>query len=378
MAAYHQMGNDTRNLVSERPQYSGLIASPVNDQKSDVGGQIAQFQRDEFEVVFDPQLYFPQSERGQLRTWEYFPSDVDTADLSSDVWWNSVQNGLLATLEDLKPRAACTPAVVPKEYSNDYYAAAIERSKSFCSRAVELGIRPLETILVRAAEMGSGDRAMQVASIASRTGAKGIYLVVVSDRAPRLELNDTEELKGIMRLIRTAEDSGLPVLVGFSGPEVVLWKAAGATACATGKFFNLRRFTPGRFADPQEGGGQLPYWLEESLVAYLRESDLVRVEKLGLLSESTKRNPYAQQILAQLKSDPKKAWLALGWRQYMWWFADVEARIRSGAVKVNELLWDADENWGKVQEADLFMEERRNDGGWIRPWRRAVAEFDKE
>jgi hypothetical protein len=216
---------------------------------------------------------------------------------------------------------------------------------------------------------------MHVASLASQTAAKGLYLVVVSDTAPRIELADTEELKGIMRLIRTAEDSGLPVLVGFCGPELVLWKAAGATICATGKFFNLRRFTPGRFADPQEGGGQLPYWFEESLMASLRDSDLVRVEKQGLLSDTSKRNPFAQQILAQRASDPKRAWVALGWRQYMHWFGDIEARISSGAVKVNELLWDADVNWGKFQDAKLFMEERRNDGAWIRPWLRAEAEF---
>jgi len=36
---------------------------------------------------------------------------------------------------------------------------------------------------------------------------------------------------------------------------MILWKAAGATNCASGKYFNLRRFTLSRLDEPEENGG---------------------------------------------------------------------------------------------------------------------------
>jgi hypothetical protein len=125
-----------------------------------------------------------------------------------------------------------------------------------------------------------------------------------------------------MRLIRALESSRLPVLVACSSSDVVLWKAAGATSCATGKFANLRRFTVGRFSDQDEGGRQVAYWFEEPLLAFIRASDLARVQPHGMGQAGS--NPAAQQILAQIAAEPEKAWVALGWRQYMHWFADVE------------------------------------------------------
>lgn len=67
-----------------------------------------------------------------------------------------------------------------------------------------------------------------------------------------------------------------------------------ATSCATGKFFNLRRFTKSRFEEPAGGGGQLPYWVEESLFAYLRETDVLRVRDEGLIADASRRKPSSR------------------------------------------------------------------------------------
>ncbi|HVZ32155.1 MAG TPA: hypothetical protein VG963_07010, partial [Polyangiaceae bacterium] len=182
-------------------------------------------------------------------------------------------------------------------------------------------------------------------------------------------------LKGAMKLIHVLEAAGLPVLVGCSSSDVVLWKAAGATSCATGKFANLRRFTPGRFNEQEEGGRLIAYWFEEPLLAFLRESDVTRVQAHGLAAAGT--NPFAAAILAQMASDPGKAWVGLGWRQYMHWFADVEHRLTSGAAKARDLIRAAEKNWLLLEENDVFMEEKTNDGEWLRPWLRAVVEFNK-
>ena len=222
------------------------------------------------------------------------------------------------------------------------------------------------------AELG---RAMRIASIVTRTKASSVYLVIVSNSEPRREFWDVEELKGALKLIDSLEKSGLPVLVGFSSSDMVLWKFAGAASCATGKFFNLRRFTSSRFEEPSVGGTPMAYWFEESLMAFLRESDVIRVRQAGGLSEASIKNPYGQEILECIDNARGQAWIGLGWRQWMYAFADLEKRIGHNAIDVGQLLRHADEAWLALDDANILTEERQNNGAWVRAWRRAIIEY---
>jgi len=106
----------------------------------------------------------------------------------------------------------------------------------------------------------------------------------------------------------SGERAGIKVLVAFASSEMPLWKAAGATHCATGKFFNLHRFTRTRFEEPPAGGGgALPYWFEESLFAFLRASDVVRARPHGLLDRTVTENPFAREILERMDKTPGAA-----------------------------------------------------------------------
>ena len=373
------MGHDSENLLwaDGLDQYRGAILSPVNYRQEKVAAQILWArQRGEFETVFDPQLYVPNSERGCLREWPYFPDDVDTADLASDAWWERLLDSLVEICTTIRPTAVCSPAIMPATYPDDYFARMVSIGDQLFTRLDGSGLRSVQTAVVGMPELATADRPMAIASILSKSLASHIYLVLVSRTEPRRELIEVEEIKGAMRLIAAMQAAGLEVTVGFSSSDVLLWKAAGASHCATGKFFNLRRFTRTRFEEPGgTGGGQLPYWFEESLMAFLRQSDVQRIMPMELPGLEPSPNPFGLQILAQMAAEPDRAWLALAWRQFMFWFVDVENRLGTGAVNSAALLRNADSNWRTLDDADFFMEERRNDGGWIRPWRRAVAEF---
>lgn len=188
---------------------------------------------------------------------------------------------------------------------------------------------------------------------------------------PRQELSDIDSLKGVMRLIHLLERNKQRVLVGFSSTDVVLWKAAGATDCATGKFFNLRRFTKSRFAPPSGGGGQLGYFCEEALLALLRASDVVRVQAAGAFSAATLQNPFTQTILDHIQKGTP--WLKFGWRHYLWWFADFERRATPASI--SQMIKSADDKWKAFDKMPLYMEERANDGSWVRQWLRSDSEF---
>lgn len=378
MPVYHQMGHHSENLlnVMELSTYRGAILSPVNYAPSEVRDQIAPARERSFETLFDPQLYFPNSERGLLREWPYFPSDVDTADLSSAEWWKAMTASLVDVCAELGPTAVCSPAVVPRAYTDEYFVRLVETATVMREQLRDkASVAPIQTALVGLGEVSTPGRAMAIASVISKTQCDRVYLVFIGNTDPRRELRDVEELKGAMRLISALRQAGLDLIVGFTSSEIVLWKAAGANSCATGKFFNLRRFTSSRFEEPTQGGGQLPYWTEEALLAFLRESDVLRVKDQNLLSDASLRNPFCQQILAQFDSRPGGAWVSLGWRQFMYWFSDIESRIASGSISVRDLLKNAESNWMALEDADVLMEERRNDGAWIRSWRRALSEY---
>lgn len=379
MPAYHQMGHDSENLLwtEELAQYRGAILSPVNYDRAKVAAQIEWAREQEcFETVFDPQLYVPTSERGRLREWPYFPNDVDTADIASDAWWSGILDALVGVCAAIGPTAVCSPAVLPGTYPDDYFARMVSVGDQLCTRLAGSGLRPVQTAVVGTPDLAVAGRPMAIASILSRARTNHVYLVLVSQTEPRRELSDVEEVKGAMQLIAAMRVAGLEVTVGFSSSDVLLWKAAGASHCATGKFFNLRRFTRTRFEEPRgQGGGQLPYWFEESLMAFLRQSDVQRIMPMNLPRLGTSPNPFGAQILQQLTTEPERAWLALAWRQFMFWFADVENRLDAGTVTAAALLREADSNWRTLDDVDFLTEERRNDGGWIRPWRRALTEF---
>lgn len=378
MSAYHQMGNDSINLVFEEglASYKGAILSPVNCDKANTLKLVNRMRAlDRLEIVFDPQLYYPKSDRGCLPSWDYFPKDVETADLTGAGWWDGVVDQIVDSMTALMPDAICSPALVPKGFPDDFFVHLVGVSDHLTARLKGSTCQSVLTVIVGLQEVAQAGRALTIASILSKAKSDRAYIVFLSEVDPRKEIQDPEELKGAMKLIGALEGAGISTLVSFCSTDVLLWKAAGATSCATGKFFNLRRFTLKRFAEPSSGGGQLPYWFEEALLAFLRQSDLVRVQQKGILSASSIANPFGPAIYEKIPQ--RKPWIAESWRQYMWWFANVEERLSIGTAKVFELLATADASWSVLDSPPrTILEERGNNGEWIRQWQRAVEELD--
>lgn len=379
MSVFHQIGHDSINLVHEEPlqqQYKGMVCSPLNYSESKVIEQIQSLPTT-FQTIFDPQIYFPHTMRGKLREWSYFPNDFETADQTSESWWASLCDSLLDTCVRIGCSDVCSPCIMPGKFSPDYYKFSTDVGNYLQGRAKVANIGFYQTAIIDYASIKMNGEAETIASILSQTSGDFIYLVVKTEIEPRREIADAESILGIMKLIRLLSDSGIKVFVGFCSSEFMLWKYAGASAFATGKFFNLRRFTSSRFDEPSgKGGGQLPYWFERSLVAYLREGDLVRLAGEGLLHAGYKGNPYSIEIINLLESSPETAWLALSWKNYLYAFAETENELACQSV-IRETLVNAENNWQMLEDQNMLMEEVRNDGSWIRPWRIALNSFDR-
>lgn len=385
MPVYHQMGFHSNNLVDlpQMSSYTGAIFSPINADQDDMVEQIAsviESKGDRFKIIFDPQLYVPATQRGQLKQWSYFPKDVDTADCTSHKWWTTINAKLAQSAGALNAEAVCSPVIIPKIFNDEFYSLCLNVAQDLGERLSARRIRCIQTLLVNAPDLSGATRPHEIASIISRTKCEEIYVIFVTNVEPRRELIDAQEIGGAMRLIALLEDAKLPVLVGFCSSDLILWKAAGASSCASGKFFNLRRFTRERFEEPKAaGGGQLPYWFEESLLAFTREPDLLLLRKHGMLSEASMRNPFGQEILAKMEqarvTGKKKAWLGESWRHFLYWFADVEGRLDAGTATAHGLLTAADKNWLRLDKLRILPVERSNDGSWVRSWLNSLNAF---
>jgi hypothetical protein len=63
----------------------------------------------------------PSSSSHRPSEWDYFPDDVDTADQSSLAWWEGLVGRVLETARRLGTHSICSPAIVPRTYSNEYF-----------------------------------------------------------------------------------------------------------------------------------------------------------------------------------------------------------------------------------------------------------------
>ena len=380
MGIYHQIGHNSINLVKEKNlnHFSGLIWSPVNYTQEKVSGNNHTLPKD-FAKTFDPQLYFPDGEKRNLLAWDYYPEDFETADITSRTFWDTISKKLVDTCVNTDCRFLCSPVAIPKHCGLDYYNFFNDCAEYTSELAETKGVSVFQTVVLKLDQIDREGCIEEIASVVSRTKAAGVYLVFESSTTPRRELHDAEQLLAAMKIIHYLRCSGHRVVVGFCSSDFALWRYAGASDIATGKYFNIRRFTATRFLedDTGGGGGQLPYLYDNSFIAFLREGDVLRLDRLGLLDREIESNPYNIEILNIVRSRSRKAWVALSWCSYLYSIMKLEEDYKEHDERIKSNLEAAEKKWVELQRKGVLMEEIPNNGSWIREWRIALNEFDR-
>ena len=386
MSAYFQMGHDTENLIGETDldEFKGIILSPVNRTPKELHENVSNFrEKGNYEIILDPQLYFPKTERENLATQPYFPSDFETADITSASWWDKIILPLIKFAKQLKVNIIASPVIQPNIWSDEYFATCLRVSDKLVAELKDKKIRVFTTIMLDMKSMSDKTMGFRVASIMSKANSAGYYVILATDIKPRRELPNSKQLANVMKFIRVLKNTKKQILMAYSSSDMVLYKIAGASHCATGKFFNLRRYTQSRWEDASDGGGgQLSYWFEHSLLAFLRQADISKLREEGyetLLKQNYSNNHWANVILKQLKSDPGRAWVGHSWRHYLSWFGKTELFLSHNGTYdlVNGWLKESEKRWNELNDNDVLFEESKNDGSWIRPWRQALVDFNK-
>lgn len=376
MTALIQMGHHHSNLIGAKDcgSFDGVVLSPVNECVDKMASCSSKAVKSKMPLVlFDPQLYCPKSQNGQLPSWDYYPEDIDTADTTSISWWNSISSSIGVSAAAACANACCTPAVAARTYGLDYYSFVLEVANNACKRYRSNGLRPFITVIARPSELSAKGRPQAIASVVSRFDADDVLLVFDCDTSePRKELRGIEDIRACGCLCRALDAAGMKVTVAYTAADMILWKYFGAVAATTGKFFNLRRFTKSRFEPPKQGGGQIPYYFDEELLAFLREPDLLRLDEESMLPPSSQSSPAGKRIIEKVRDQAGAAWLADSWRHYLWSYSELSRSLDTGTSSARVVLAHAASKWEKIRQAGIRFEEIHNDGGWITAWQSCI------
>lgn len=376
------MGHDSENLVgaTDLEEFAGAILSPVNRAPHELRSFVPKAREAGVnDIILDPQFYFPRTARGKLGQHSYFPTDFDTADYGSESWWSGIVDKLVAEGKELRVNGIATPVICPRVWDDKYWMRCIDTFSQLAAKLSTPNIRPLFTAFVNINSLHNPDDVFRLASVISESNANDILMILVTEVEPRREILDDAGLCGFMHLIHLLGQSAT-VTVSYTCSDLILFKAAGAAHCATGKFFNLRRFTSSRFDDSEQGGGQIPYWFEPALLAFLREADVLRLKRLKLdsmFANGAVASIWTAHIEQNLAQSPPDPWLGESWRQYLSSFGKIEKSI-SGVQDIPSVaswLQSSEGRWKELEKKGIIMDEERNDGRWIRPWRQALQEF---
>jgi len=278
---------------------------------------------------------------------------------------------------EIGANAVCTPAMCARQFDNSYYTWTVDCATRLLPKAGDMSI--LLTAVVRLSDVAQKGRAETIASILTSVDIRRCYLVFYDDLTPRTQRTDLDVLRGAGRLIRLLEAAGTRVLIAFSGLDMIVWKGFGASDVATGKYFNLRRFLPSRWEETADEGRVVPYWTDAEFITWFREVDVKLLDSYRLLNrELAQSNPHARLILERIDAGEGEAWVGLAWRQYMYWFEEIERAISRDAQEAVRILERADAAWGRLQSAKpkVLLFDRQNTGEWIRPWLNALATVD--
>lgn len=376
MATYLQLGHESWSLLEERDigAYAGVVLSPVNDDPQYVAERLGRLgaMRNELEVILDPQLYNPGADKGRLPDWPYFPTDFDTADRSEPRWWAARGADVVRAAVNVGADAVCTPAPIPRVGSDEYYRLVVETGDAVKLRADAAEIDTLLTVIIRLRDIADPAAAFRWASILSATDCDRIYLIFLEEDVPQREpLRDSAAIAGAVHLIRLLSGD-VDVHVAFCAHDLVVWKFSGATHVSTGKWMNVRRFSPSRWKEEDTTGRQVAYWNEGKLLTLLRDQDVTRLDREGWFEgREFGANPASSQILDILRRGTGQAWLKLSWIQYLRWASNVEAAINA---EDDRRLVRADESWAQVEQLRILFIDRFNNGDHARIWLGAARE----
>ncbi|MEI2455100.1 hypothetical protein [Lysobacter firmicutimachus] len=357
-------------------QFAGIVLSPVNDSPEEIVVRLKALteKQSDLDVILDPQLYNPVTQKGQLPRWAYYGSDFETADRSLFGWWARKIPEIAAEAVRVGATTVCSPTPIPRVMEDNYFRFVVDLADEMIGHVRPLGLDAALSLIIPLNQLHEPRRAMEIASTVSGSKCDRVFISFLADCVPQREpMRDQAALATAIHLIRLLS-SQQRVHVACASHDVLLWLGAGAHDVSTGKYMNLRRFSPSRWTDEQTKGRNLSYWNDEKLLTLIRDQEALRLDREGWFNDSHfADNPASGMILETLRQGEGAPWLKLSWVQYMRWFANIAATVRTPDQTL-EILAAAHRAWGRINDMEFLFVDSFNDGSHVIAWLNAMRE----
>ena len=262
MANYLQLGHESWNLIEDPGigSFAGVVLSPVNDSPDEIIVRLRKVRETQahLEVILDSQLYNPATNRGQLSRWGYYSPDFETADRGDLQWWKRRIPDVVAEALRVGATTICSPAPIEYRGTDDYFRFVVELADDTQAAASDAGLGCALTAIIPLESLQESRRALELASILSSSACERIYInFLAPERVQQREpFQNQAAIATAVHLVKllSAEQR---VHVACTSHDVLLWLGAGAQDVSTGKYMNVRRFSPSRWMDEQPGGATI-------------------------------------------------------------------------------------------------------------------------
>ncbi|KUK76718.1 MAG: hypothetical protein XD93_0754 [candidate division WS6 bacterium 34_10] len=287
MKVYHQCGHNdvwNRQSLQEDNVGDGLILSPINIEADRIKEKISR------EVLnnswFDPQIYLPEDNKGNLSTYPYFPSNL-MDDFSTSTFRDRAHEVAKICLE-FQYSLGLKYLVIPSRYFSDLPSNYLRHLESlylepFVSEWKMLGYSTplILTLIVKPSQLDLGlNRDELLTWATSYSEISGVYLLF-ENYSNTKQIKDPEFLCGALRFINALRQNDLEVHIGYSGLEGLLYSIADPTSVSMGSYENLRSFDVSRLQTQDYDGRRSPrpriysskllQWIVDTLIPPFRQ-----------------------------------------------------------------------------------------------------------
>lgn len=240
MDFYIQMGHGMQEMTQELFKNWGqgtIIVSPVNIVPNRLEKFCEKIKKVNGNILFDPQLYFPEKYHKNLKQYDYWVCDMNE-NLGELIKKLTLLNSRIGTKEVILP--SYTTSVIDERWISLQKKVVHEAAKNVESDDLILTVSLDKEVMKDAGELE------KIVSMVEKLSVSGIYLVC--KHPDKLYLVDEPLwLLNLMNLVTAIKRLNKKVIVGYASHQMLCLAATKCDAIASGNFLNVRWFQKGRF-----------------------------------------------------------------------------------------------------------------------------------
>ena len=283
---YYQLGHQFKwSLESIRNDGDGLIIAPRHMAPEKVQAIQTGLRRRSF---FDPQFFLPNSARGKLAEYSFFP-DILSGGFTTGEWNLEVARTCADRCLNFQRTLGFQALVIPGRFYEGMPSDFIsDQEEQFVVpfldslRAAGGDDTPVFLQLILTDQMLKDDsyRTSILNWITSFQELDGVYLIYYVQKRQK-QISDIDLLAALLQFIGDIKQSGLSIVVGYTNTESILLLCAGADVLTMGSYENLRIFSLRAFEEPQDRSMRGPtarvyvprllQWIEHQYIGAIQE-----------------------------------------------------------------------------------------------------------